>query len=118
MSQIEYNECIIHSDNGVGSLTAYIYAGLSSDNEFGVEYKFTDGNDSWNSDDIYAVLSKEDSFVVANFMKVDVSVLPQIFVEKFSPSTSDMKPSEVETLFKVILDFIHSIGVKYKLIYL
>jgi hypothetical protein len=52
---------------------------------------------------------------MADYLKVRLTSLPQEILERFGDSSDIAVPSEVEAVFKEILDFIIACGVRYRL---
>ena len=54
-------------------------------------------------------------FGMADYLKERLTSLPQEILERFGDSSDIVVPSEVEAVFKEILDFIIACGVRYQL---
>ena len=118
MSMIKFSELIAESDEDLEKISAALSVGCGDDDMFGVQYEFKDDDDDWNNDCVQAIVDRDDAILLARSMKVAVSNLPKVFCDKFDPNSSVLVPSEVEAIFKEILEFICDSGAKYKLRYL
>ncbi len=106
-------ELIIDSDGDM-QFGSGIVAGFDDEKNFAVVLDYTDYETGYNRK-TWAVVEKEDALVMADYLKVRLTLLPQEIRERFGDSSDIAVPSEVEALFKDILDFILSCGVRYQL---
>lgn len=106
-------ELIIDSDGDM-QFGRGIVAGFDDEKNFAVVLDYTDYETGYNRK-TWAVVEKEDALVMADYLKVRLTLLPQEIRERFGDSSDIAVPSEVEALFKDILDFILSCGVRYQL---
>ena len=118
VEMIDYSELIAESDEDLEKISAALSVGGGDDGMFGVQYEFKDDDDDWNNDCVQALVDRDDAIVLARNVGVTVSNLPKAFCDKFDPNSSVLVPSEVEAIFKEILEFICDSGAKYKLRYL
>ena len=106
-------ELIIDSDGDM-QLGSGIVAGFDDEKNFAVVLDYTDYETGYNRK-TWAVVEKEDALVMADNLKVRLTSLPQEIRERFGDSSDIAVPSEVEAVFKDILDFILACGVRYQL---
>ena len=106
-------ELIIDSDGDM-PIGSGIVAGFDDDKNFAVVLDYTDYETGYNRN-TWAVVEKEDALVMADYLKVRLTSLPQEIFERFGDSSDIVVPSEVEAVFKEILDFIIACGVRYQL---
>lgn len=106
-------ELIIDSDGDM-QIGSGIVAGFDDEKNFAVVLDYTDYETGYNRK-TWAVVEKEDALVMADCLKVRLTSLPQEISERFGDSSDIAVPSEVEALFKDILDFILACGVRYQL---
>lgn len=118
MSMIKFSELIAESDEDLEKISAALSVGCGDDGMFGVQYEFKDDDDDWNNDCVQAIVDKDETLLLAKNLGVSVLNLPKVFCDKFDPNSSVLVPSEVEAIFKEILEFICDSGAKYKLRYL
>ena len=62
-----------------------------------------------------AIVDEEDGKVMARHLNVSYADLPQALYDEFGDTTGVLVPSEVEYIFKNVLDYILDCGTKYKL---
>ncbi len=115
---INFSELIAESDEDLEKISAVLSVGCGNGDMFGVQYEFKDDDDDWNNDCVQAIVDKDEALLLAKNIGVAVSKLPEVFCDKFDPNSSVLVPSEIEAIFKDILDFISDSGAKYKLRYL
>jgi len=106
-------ELIIDSDGDM-LIGSGIVAGFDDEKNFAVVLDYTDYETGYNRK-IWAVVEKEDALAMADYLKVRLTSLPQEILERFGDSSDIAVPSEVEAVFKEILDFIIACGVRYRL---
>jgi hypothetical protein len=106
-------ELIIDSDGDM-QFGSGIVAGFDDEKNFAVVLDYTDYETGYNRK-TWAVVEKEDALVMADYLKVRLTSLPQEIFERFGDSSDIAVPSEVEAVFKEILDFIIACGVRYRL---
>ena len=106
-------ELIIDSDGDM-PIDSGIVAGFDDDKNFAVVLDYTDYETGYNRK-TWAVVEKEDALAMADYLKVRLTSLPQEILERFGDSSNIAVPSEVEAVFKEILDFIIACGVRYRL---
>ena len=106
-------EMIIDSDGDM-QIGSGIVAGFDDDKNFAVVLDYTDYETGY-SRKTCAVVEKEESLMIADNLKTRLTALPQEIRERFGDSSDIAVPSEVEAVFKEILDFIISCGVRYQL---
>lgn len=106
-------ELIIDSDGDM-LIGSGIVAGFDDEKNFAVVLDYTDYETGYNRK-TWAVVEKEDALAMADCLKVRLTSLPQEIRKRFGDSNDMSVPSEVEALFKEILDFIISCGVRYRL---
>lgn len=109
------SEKIIVESNSDIEIVATIVAGFDYLNNFVVQYHFEDyrvgGKDYTHS----AIVDEEDAKGMARHLKVSYAGLPQALYDEFGDTTGLSVPSEVESVYKDVLDFILDCGAKYKL---
>ena len=106
-------ELIIDSDGDM-LIGSGIVAGFDDEKNFAVVLDYTDYETGYNRK-TWAVVEKEDALAMADYLKVRLTSLPQEILERFGDSSDIAVPSEVEAVFKEILDFIIACGVRYRL---
>ena len=106
-------ELIIDSDGDM-LIGSGIVAGFDDEKNFAVVLDYTDYETGYNRK-TWAVVEKEDALAMADYLKVRLTSLPQEILERFGDSSDIAVPSEVEAVFKEILDFIIACGVRYQL---
>lgn len=106
-------ELIIDSDGDM-LIGSGIVAGFDDEKNFAVVLDYTDYETGYNRK-TWAVVEKEDALAMADYLKVRLTSLPQEIFERFGDSSDIAVPSEVEAVFKEILDFIIACGVRYRL---
>ena len=106
-------ELIIDSDGDM-LIGSGIVAGFDDEKNFAVVLDYTDYETGYNRK-TWAVVEKEDALTMADYLKVRLTSLPQEIFERFGDSSDIAVPSEVEAVFKEILDFIIACGVRYRL---
>jgi hypothetical protein len=106
-------ELIIDSDGDM-QIGSCIVAGFDDEKNFAVVLDYTDYETGYNRK-TWAVVEKEDALAMADYLKVRLTSLPQEILERFGDSSDIAVPSEVEAVFKEILDFIIACGVRYRL---
>ena len=106
-------ELIIDSDGDM-LIGSGIVAGFDDEKNFAVVLDYTDYETGYTRK-TWAVVEKEDALAMADYLKVRLTSLPQEILERFGDSSDIAVPSEVEAVFKEILDFIIACGVRYRL---
>ena len=106
-------ELIIDSDGDM-LIGSGIVAGFDDEKNFAVVLDYTDYETGYNRK-TWAVVEKEDALAMADYLKVRLTSLPQEILERFGDWSDIAVPSEVVAVFKDILDFIISCGVRYQL---
>ena len=106
-------ELIMDSDGDM-LIGSGIVAGFDDEKNFAVVLDYTDYETGYNRK-TWAVVEKEDALAMADYLKVRLTSLPQEILERFGDSSDIAVPSEVEAVFKEILDFIIACGVRYRL---
>ncbi len=106
-------ELIIDSDGDM-PIGSGIVAGFDDDKNFAVVLDYTDYETGYNRK-TWAVVEKEDALAMADYLKVRLTSLPKEILERFGDWSDIAVPSEVEAVFKDILDFMISCGVRYQL---
>ena len=105
---------IVESDSDI-EIVATIVAGFDYLNNFVVQYDFEDyrkgGKDYTHS----AIVDEEDAKVMVTRLKVAYTDLPKALDDEFGDTKDLLVPSEVEAVYKDILDFILDCGAKYRL---
>lgn len=61
------------------------------------------------------IIDKEDALEMAAFLHTELINLPKVIFKKFGVQSNLFVPSEVEKLFKEIMDFVLDCGAHYKL---
>ncbi|MBP3419270.1 MAG: hypothetical protein J6K74_01590 [Marinifilaceae bacterium] len=98
--------------------SATLKAGVDRDGELGLRYEFIDNNDSWDNDDIRAIIKSDDAKVLANTLDCSVERLAETIANQFKTTELFSTPTEVEKVFKRILAYIESNGTQYRMSYL
>lgn len=114
---IDFNILICKTKENL-NYSATLKAGSGSDGEFGLRYEYIDNNDSWDNDDIRAVINSDEAKVLANILGCSLSELANTIVNQFKTTELFSTPMEVEKVFKRILAYIESNGTHYRLSYL
>ena len=91
-----------------------IVAGFDDDKNFAVVLDYTDYETGYNRN-TWAIVEKEEALEMADYLKVRLTSLPKEILERFGDWSDIAVPSEVVAVFKDILDFIISCGVRYQL---
>lgn len=105
---------IVESDGGI-EIVATIVAGFDYLNNFVVQYDFEDYREGGKDYTHSAIVNEEDGMVMARHLKVSYADLPQALYDEFGETAGTSVPSEVEDVYKNVLDFILDCGAKYKL---
>ena len=106
-------ELIIDSDGDM-QFGSGIVAGFDDEKNFAVVLDFTDYETGYNRN-TWAIVEKEEALEMADYLKVRLTSLPKEILERFGDWSDIAVPSEVVAVFKDILDFIISCGVRYQL---
>lgn len=107
-------EIIVESDSDL-EIVSTVAVGFDDDKNFVVELEMNDYESRRGNQRHWAVVEKEDALMLADYLKVKLTVLPKVFDEKFGESGAFVL-SYVEARFKEILDFLLDCGVHYQLI--
>ena len=106
---------IVDSDNDL-EIVGTIVSGFDYLNNLVVKYCFEDYRRGGKDYCYSAVIDEYEAKVMAKYLKVPLSSLPQTLYDEFSCSFSEiLVPSEVEGIFSDILNFVLDCGAKYKL---
>ncbi len=105
---------IIESDEDL-EIVSTITAEYNSKKNFVVEYYCINHEKGRKVIDYTATVDKENTAILAKRLKVDPINLPQVIYDEFGDCTGTSRLSDIEYVFKEILDFILDRGVKYKL---
>ena len=106
-------ELIIDSDGDM-QIGSGIVAGFDDEKNFAVVLDYTNYETGYNRN-TWAIVEKEEALEMADYLKVRLTSLPKEILERFGDWSDIAVPSEVEAVFKDILDFIISCGVRYQL---
>ena len=106
-------ELIIDSDGDM-QFGSGIVAGFDDEKNFAVVLDYTDYETGYNRN-TWAIVEKEEVLEMADYLKVRLTSLPKEILERFGDWSDIAVPSEVVAVFKDILDFIISCGVRYQL---
>ena len=106
-------ELIIDSDGDM-QFGSGIVAGFDDEKNFAVVLDYTDYETGYNRN-TWAIVEKEEALEMADYLKVRLTSLPKEILERFGDWSDIAVPSEVVAVFKDILDFIISCGVRYQL---
>lgn len=109
------SERIIIESNSDLEIVATIVAGFDLLKNFVVQYHFEDYREDGKNYSHSAVINEEDAKTMANHLKVSLVDLPQVLYNEFGDTTGLSVPSDVESAYKDVLDFILDCGAKYKL---
>ena len=109
------SEKIIIETSGDLEVVWIIVAGFDYLNNFVVQYCCMDYEKGKGGFEISAIVDEEDAKVMANHLKVSLVDLPQTLYDEFGDATEVAVSSEMEGIFKDILDYILDCGAKYKL---
>lgn len=109
------SEKIIVESDGDIEIVATIVAGFDYLNNFVVQYDFEDYRNGGKDYTHSAIVDEEDGMVMARHLKVSYADLPQALYDEFGETAGTSVPSEVEDVYKNVLDFILDCGAKYKL---
>lgn len=105
---------IVESDSDI-EIVATIVAGFDYLNNFVVQYNFEDYREGGKDYTHSAIVDEEDAKVMARHLKVSYADLPQALYNEFGDTTGLSVPSEVESVYKDILNFLLDCGAKYRL---
>lgn len=105
---------IVESDGGI-EIVATIVAGFDYLNNLVVQYDLEDYREGEKDYTYSAIVDEDDAKVMAKRLKVAYTDLPKALDDEFGDTTDLLVPSEVEAVYKDILDFILDCGAKYKL---
>lgn len=106
-------ELIIDSDGDM-EIGSVVVAGFDDDKNLVVELHFSDYVSDYDRK-TWAVVEKEDALEMAKHLEIRLTALPAEIGKRFGDSSDTAVPSEVEGVFKDILDFILECGVHYRL---
>lgn len=104
---------IIESDEDL-EIVSTIVAGYDFRNNFVVKYTCKDyqrGEEKGYT----AIVDEQNAKVMARFLKVELTKLPEALYDEFGDCTGISTLSDIEYVFKDILDYILDSGAKYKL---
>ena len=105
---------IIESDEDL-EIVSTIDAVYNSKNNFVVEYYCINHEKGRKVIDYTATVDQENTAILAKHLKVNPVDLPQVIYDEFGDSTGISRLSDIEYVFKEILDFILDCGAKYQL---
>lgn len=105
---------IIESDEDL-EIVSTIDAEYNSKSNLVIEYYCINYEKRRKVIDYTATVDKENTEKLAKRLKVNPIDLPQAIYDEFGDSTGVSRLSDIEYVFKEILDFIPDCGVKYKL---
>ena len=108
------SEKIIIESDGDLEIVATIIAGYDFMNNLVLQYYCEDYETDCKNPNYVTVVDKEDVEVMAKHLDVRVIDLPQVLYNKFGDSTGVSTLSDVEYVFKEILDYIIGCGAQYR----
>ena len=114
---------IISSDPDLDRLWACVNCGYDDNRNFLICYTFKRNEDTDipkryadSGHVVTAMINKEDAYRMSVKVHVKMTELPAFMEEKFGDiDDGTLSPSEVERAYKVILDFVNSCGIRYKI---
>lgn len=108
-------EFIASSDDDM-EIHASVAAGFDTRKNLVVRLKYTDYDFRKNSYTQSAVIDEEEAWQLSKTLGTRLTNIPKLLSEKFGDQTSTQSlPSDVEDIFKDILDFIIDSGGHYKI---
>ena len=110
-------ETIALSDDDL-EVWATLVSGFDANKNLVVRFDFYRDYDAGHSGySLIAKVNKEEAFQMSSVLHTSLTRLPSALREEFAEEANSLslKPSEVECLFKKVLDFILDCGVHYKL---
>ncbi len=107
-------EVIIESDDDL-AIWSSIVVGFDISKNLVIRLEHIDYEAHENDYTLAAAIEKDDAFRMACFLHVKLTYLPRFLFEKFGTNFPLSVPSEVERLFKSMLDFVLDCGEHYKL---
>lgn len=105
---------IIESDEDL-EIVSTIAAEYNSKNNLVIEYYCINYEKKRKRIDYTATVDKANTEKLAKHLNINPINLPQVIYDEFGDSTGASRLSDIEFVFKEILDFILDCGVKYKL---
>lgn len=108
------SEKIIIESDGDLEIVATIIAGYDFMNNLVLQYYCEDYETDCKNPNYVAVVDKEDVEIMAKHLDVRAIDLPQVLYNKFGDSTGVSTLSDVEYVFKDMLDFIIGCGAQYR----
>ena len=109
------SEKIIIESDGDLEVVFTIVVGYDFMKNLILQYSCEDYEMGCNSSRYVATVDNDEVGIMANYLRVKSVDLPQVLYEKFGDSTGVSTLSDVERVFKEMLDFILGCGAKYKL---
>ena len=107
-------EWISQSDDDL-EIWASVSVGFDSEKKLAVKLEYIDYEDESNNKLVCAFVSFEDAYNMAKLLNVRLTELPRVVRERCGRRSATMVPSQVESCFREVLDFIVSYGIRYKL---
>ena len=108
-------ELLVETDEDL-PIVATVIIGFDDNGCLVLEHKIMDYDVPEESRTKYAVVEKQEAYVLAKKVKVSLMQLPAYVFKKYAVQPfCQAVPSEARTLFKAILDFFAFYGVKYRL---
>ena len=107
-------EWIAQSDDDL-EIWASVTVGFDSEKELAVKLECIDYEEKGRNSLVVAFVTFEDAYDMAKQLNVRLTELPLAIKKRCGYSSTALLPSQVETCFKEVLDFIVSCGVYYNL---
>lgn len=109
-----FEKLIAESDDDMEIGTS-LTAGFNEEKDFVIELAPWDYAGCSYNNRYLAIVDKDDALLLAAKLRVKLTALPQVIYDKFCVFSNVMLPSEVEAIYKEILDFLLDYNIRYKL---
>lgn len=109
---------LIYKTQENSNYSATLKAMMTDNGELVFRYQYIDYHDSWDNDDIRAIIKSDDTKVLANILGSSVAGLADTICTQFIITESASTPTEVEKVFRRILAKIKEYKIQYRLHYL
>lgn len=116
VSEILLFERLIAESDSDMEIGSSITAGFNDEKDFVIELDPWDYAKCGYNNRYLAIVDKDDALLLADKLRVKLTALPQVMQDKFGVFSDIMVPSEIDVIYKEILDFILRYNVKYKLV--
>ena len=108
-------EWIAESDDEL-EIWASVTVGFEDDKKLAVKLEYIDYGEEGHNRILLALVTFEDAYNMSKHLNVRLTELPLAIKERCGYRSATLRPSQMETCFKEVLDFFVSCGVNYKLL--